>query len=83
LLLQVEGEEGEDGSSDDGPNRGGGCEGSTGGAWRRGRGLSRQGGGGRGSGDEDGTGDLSHLHRWVATALAGVEEMRKIGSQRV
>ncbi|CAL9765379.1 unnamed protein product [Musa acuminata subsp. burmannicoides] len=61
-LLQVEGEEGEDGGPDDGSDGGGDREGRAGGA--RSRGLSGQGAGGRGRGDEDGAGNLSHLHRW-------------------
>ncbi|RWV97954.1 hypothetical protein BHE74_00008877 [Ensete ventricosum] len=60
--LQVEGEEGEEGGPDGGADGGGGREGRAGGG--RSRGVGREGAGGRGGHDEDGAGDLSHLHCW-------------------
>ncbi|CAL9178664.1 unnamed protein product, partial [Musa hybrid cultivar] len=59
-LLQVEGEEGEHGGPNGGSNSGGDREGRAGGA--RSRRLGGEGAGCRGGDDEDGTGNLSHLH---------------------
>lgn len=59
-LLQVVSEEGDDGSPKNGTESGHDGEGVAGGA--RGRCLCSEGGGRRGGSDENGAGDLPHLH---------------------
>ncbi|CAD5167457.1 unnamed protein product [Musa acuminata subsp. malaccensis] len=65
-LLQVEGEEGEDGGPKHGSDSGCNREGGAGGG--RGGGFSSEGCSCRSGGDEDGAGDLLHLHCWRWTA---------------
>ncbi|CAL9182569.1 unnamed protein product, partial [Musa hybrid cultivar] len=69
-LLQAEGKEGEKGGPDDGPDGRGDREGST--CRARGGCLSCQCSGGRNGSDEDGAGDLPHLHWVVVSPFAGL-----------
>jgi hypothetical protein len=61
VSLEVVGEEGEHGGAEHGTDGREGSGGGAGGGGGRGRGLGSQGHGGRG-GDQDGAGDLLHLH---------------------
>lgn len=72
-LLQVEGEEGEEGGADHGGGHGGGA---AGGRRRGGSGVTGHDGGRRGGGDEDGAGDLPHLHRRRLSVVCTLQTAR-------